>query len=439
MSNYNYNGGIKNLIDTNNINNNLNQSYWEKKSLSRYDYIVIGSGIVGLSTAISIKERSPQSSVLILERDTHPNGASTKNAGFACVGSLTEIMDDLKTMNEQEVLDLVSARYRGLQLLRKRLGDENIGYKDNGSFELIDSNSNLSNQSILLENIERVNQLLRKVLPGDAFTLCTNDQMKSFGFSDKICSYLIKNNFEGEIDTGKMMFQYTELALSWNVHIKNGSRVLKFIDGNENDSSQLVKVLVENPFSLSNSTLTKPMEFTCKKLAICTNAFTGDLVENIDITPGRGQVLITDPIPGLQLKGIYHFDEGYYYFREKDGCILFGGGRNLDFKTEATTEFKLNPMILNKLYQLLQDHIIPNTKFTVNTVWCGIMAFGKDKKPIIQFNDGSKNVVLGVRMGGMGVAIGSLVGRMLADMILSTDANSSLNNQNTINNLISKL
>ncbi|KAN0007339.1 hypothetical protein ACTFIU_000538 [Dictyostelium citrinum] len=432
---------IKNLIDINNINNNLNQSYWEKKSLSKYDYIVIGSGIVGLSTAISIKERSPQSSVLVLERDTHPNGASTKNAGFACVGSLTEILDDLKTMSEQEVLDLVNARYRGLALLRKRLGDNNIGYKNNGSFELIDSTSSLSNGSILKEKIEQVNKLLRRVFPSDAFTLCTNEEMKSFGFSDKICSFLIKNNFEGEIDTGKMMFQYTELALSWNVHIKNGSRVLSFTDNHEDG----VVVLVENPFALSNLTLTKPMEFHCKKLAICTNAFTGDLIDGIDITPGRGQVLITDPIPGLQLKGIYHFDEGYYYFREKDGCILFGGGRNLDFKTEATTEFKLNPMILNKLYQLLQDHIIPNTRFTVNTVWCGIMAFGKDKKPIIQFHNGSKNVVLGVRMGGMGVAIGSLVGKLLSDMLINSNNNNnndnSINNlnNNTVNNLISKL
>ncbi|KAM9972241.1 hypothetical protein ACTFIW_003600 [Dictyostelium discoideum] len=436
-----FDGNIKNLIDINNINNNLNQSYWEKKSLSKYDYIVIGSGIVGLSTAISIKEKSPQSSVLILERDTHPNGASTKNAGFACVGSLTEILDDLKTMSEEEVLNLVNARYRGLELLRKRLGDDNIGYKNNGSFELIDSSSQLSNESLLKEKIQSVNKILRKVFPSDAFTLCTNEQMKSFGFSDKICSFLIKNNFEGEIDTGKMMFQYTELALSWNVHIKNGSRVLKFIDNGDGDDSGVI-VHVENPFALSNLTLTKPMEFQCKKLAICTNAFTGDLVNDIDITPGRGQVLITDPIPGLQLKGIYHFDEGYYYFREKDGCILFGGGRNLDFKTEATTEFKLNPMILNKLYQLLQEHIIPNTKFTVNTVWCGIMAFGKDKKPIIEFLNGSKNVVLGVRMGGMGVAIGSLVGKLLSNMLINSNNNlnsNNNNNNNTINNLISKL
>lgn len=58
-------------------------SFWEKRSLVDYNYLVIGGGIVGLSTAISIKEKVPKSSVLVVERGILPSGASTKNAGFA--------------------------------------------------------------------------------------------------------------------------------------------------------------------------------------------------------------------------------------------------------------------------------------------------------------------------------------------------------------------
>jgi len=36
-----------------------------------------------------------------------PQGASTKNAGFACFGSLSEIIDDLKSHSEEEVIELV--------------------------------------------------------------------------------------------------------------------------------------------------------------------------------------------------------------------------------------------------------------------------------------------------------------------------------------------
>lgn len=103
-------------------------SFWEKESLLQYDYIIVGSGIVGLSAAISLKELAPGSRVLVLERDILPTGASTKNAGFACIGSMTEILTDLQTMPAEAVKNLVALRLRGLRLLRSRLGDDVINY-----------------------------------------------------------------------------------------------------------------------------------------------------------------------------------------------------------------------------------------------------------------------------------------------------------------------
>jgi gamma-glutamylputrescine oxidase len=113
-------------------------SYWEKSSFLHYDVIIIGSGVVGLSTAISLKEKQPALSIAILERGILPTGASTKNAGFACIGSLTEILDDLKSMPPTEVLALVQLRKNGLARLRNRLGDDaDVLSCANGSHELI--------------------------------------------------------------------------------------------------------------------------------------------------------------------------------------------------------------------------------------------------------------------------------------------------------------
>lgn len=67
-------------------------SYWERASFIAYDFIIVGGGIVGFSTAISLKEKHPLASVLVVEASFLPSGASTKNAGFACVGSLSEIL-----------------------------------------------------------------------------------------------------------------------------------------------------------------------------------------------------------------------------------------------------------------------------------------------------------------------------------------------------------
>ena len=121
----------------------------------------------------------------------------------------------------------------------------------------------------------------------------------------------------------------------------------------------------------------------------------------------------------MKIKGTFHFDKGYYYFREIDGRVLLGGGRNLDFKTEENTSFELNSLIQQALEEKLSQMIIPGIPFTIEQRWSGIMAFGPNKFPIIrQF---SENVYGAFRLGGMGVALGSKVAEKLAQLIIETD------------------
>ena len=49
--------------------------------------------------------------------------------------------------------------------------------------------------------------------------------------------------------------------------------------------------------------------------------------------------------------------------RNIDNRILLGGGRNLDFKTEETTQFGQTNRIQNKLESLLKTIILPNNEF----------------------------------------------------------------------------
>ncbi|MBV7531943.1 FAD-binding oxidoreductase [Chitinophaga sp. sic0106] len=374
-------------------------SYWEKQSLLQYDYIIVGSGIVGLSTAISLKEADGNARVLVLERAILPTGASTKNAGFACIGSLTEILADLQTMPEQEVLQLVQLRYEGLQLLRQRLGDNAIGYTENGSYELITSHDEWA-----LGQLDTVNNLLGNFFPQKAFTMADN-KLPAFGFNRNVVKAVVSNTYEGELHSGKMMRSLIDLCFRLGVEVKTGADVARI-----EDLGTSVNVVV--PHAL----LKEELIFSARKLIICTNAFTKQLLPDVEeLMPGRGQVLITNPIPNLRFKGIFHFEEGFYYFRELEGRVLFGGGRQLDFSGESTTEFQYNDRIQHQLEELLRTVILPDTPFTVADRWTGIMAFGKTKQPIIQHY--SPNVILGVRMGGMGVAIGAKVGEVLAGMV----------------------
>jgi glycine/D-amino acid oxidase-like deaminating enzyme len=159
---------------------------------------------------------------------------------------------------------------------------------------------------------------------------------------------------------------------------------------------------------------TNHLDFHTKKLLIATNGFASQLL-NENVKPARAQVLITKPIPNLHIKGTFHLDKGYYYFRNIDNRILFGGGRNLDFKAEETTAFAQTELVQRKLEEILKTTISPNTTFEIEHRWSGIMGVGSQKKAIVK--PLTSNVFCGVRLGGMGVAIGSLVGKELADLV----------------------
>ncbi|EKT3966890.1 FAD-binding oxidoreductase [Flavobacterium psychrophilum] len=370
----------------------MNLSYWELKNwFTNVDYTIVGSGIVGLHTALRLREKFPESKILILEKGMLPEGASTKNAGFACFGSLSEIIDDLKSHTEEEVIQLVQKRWQGLQLLRKNLGDEALDFKPFGGYELFLKNDE-STYYECLQKLPFINNILKPIFKSEVF----EKNIDRFGFNN-IQEYTIFNPFEAQIDIGNMMQALLKKAQSNGILILNNQTVSSFHDNEKHVQVQA------NDFT-----------FNTKKLLFATNGFAEKLTKN-QVKPARAQVLITAPIPNLDIKGTFHLDKGYYYFRNINDRILFGGGRNLNFEDENTSQFGETEIIQNKLEEMLKTVILPNTNFKIAHRWSGIMGLGNSKRPIVEAL--SENVYCGVRLGGMGVAIGSLVGQELADLI----------------------
>lgn len=378
-------------------------SYWEHNSLlGGIDVAVIGSGIVGLSCAIRLKERFPEDKIVVFERGFLPSGASTKNAGFACFGSASELLDDLNSHSPDEVLELVRMRVSGLERLRSLLGDEAIDYQQHGGYEVF-----LKEDQQLLEHcldrLAELNDLLEPVFRDKRTILSKNDvfsaQNDPFSFKNTQ-NTVIFNQYEAQIDTGKMMAGLIELAQSRGVTILNSAEIRSISTKND----QILMELGQN------------LTVSAKKVCIATNGFAKQLID-VPVEPARAQVLITKPIPGLKLKGTFHLDRGYYYFRNINDRILFGGGRNLDFEGEQTTDLSQTPLIMDSLRRLLSETIIPDVPFEIENQWSGIMGVGAQKKAIVQ--EISSGVYCGVRLGGMGVAIGSTVGTQLADLVKS--------------------
>jgi len=374
-----------------------NFSYWEQTSFFNYDVIVIGSGIVGLTAAIHLKKTSPYLNIAILEKGFLPSGASSKNAGFACFGSVSELIEQEKTAGSESLHRIIEKRWKGLSKLRFLLSDKAIDYKCLGGYELFKRGEDqLANYCV--SKIEHLNDLIKDVVGKDAFAL-SNHKIKSFGFGG--ITNIISNQFEAQIDTGKMMLGLIKLAQSIGIMIFNNCTVS---DVNEIGGQNLITTEYGN--------------FSSKKLIIATNAFIKTLLPDVAIVPGRGQVLVTKPISGLKIEGTFHYDKGYYYFRNIDNRILLGGGRNIDFKAEETTTFGQTKVVQHELESLLRTIILPDHQVEIDLRWSGIMAFGKELNPLVI--EARKNVFCATRCNGMGVAIGSQTGEDVAELVIKS-------------------
>jgi gamma-glutamylputrescine oxidase len=373
----------------------ISLSYWEQDTyFSNIDVLIVGSGIVGLTAALELKTANPLYKIVVIERGFLPCGASSKNAGFSCFGSVSELLDDLTKNSEENVFQIVEKRWRGLQQLRKNLGDQNLELYNLGGYEVFNDEVFYGQCA---EKIPYLNSMLKDIIGNDSVYKNADAKIGQFGFNN--VSHLIENSFEGQINSGKMISSLIRKVQETGVIILNSLEVKQMNENEQNVNVELVNGIRFNP----------------KKVLVATNGFAKQLLPELDVQPARAQVLITEPIENLKIEGTFHYDAGYYYFRNIDNRVLFGGGRNLDFKAEETTDMEVTELIQNKLDDLLKTVILPNTEYKVAQRWSGIMGVGEVKATIVK--PISKNIYCAVRMGGMGVAIGSLIGKEAAEMI----------------------
>jgi len=372
-------------------------SVWEKESFfAPKDFIIIGSGFTGLWSAYYLKKRYPHKSVMILERGIIPSGASSRNAGFACFGSFTELESDTSKLGEAEMLELVEMRYRGLEKIRKKFSASRIDYENLGGYELI-SPGRYPDVNSLRTKIDSLNNRLKEIT-GRQKTFQLNDsKIKTFGLGGS--HHLIENKLESQLHSGKLLEALVQMVHSEGVTLLTQVDVKK------------LEILPDRVVLESNL----PLTLRAEQVLVCTNAFAKTLLPNLDIIPARGQILLTEPIEGLRIKGTFHYDEGFYYFRNLDNRVLLGGARNKFINEEETFSVGTSEHIQDELERFLREIILPGIPYQINMRWSGTMAIGKEKKPIVQKI--SDRLFCSVRMSGMGVALAPQLGKKVAGMM----------------------
>jgi glycine/D-amino acid oxidase-like deaminating enzyme len=305
------------------------------------------------------------------------------------------------------MLETVKMRYNGLQRIQEVFKAKEIDYNQWGGYELFEGKKGVSSDESALYDISKLesdiaylNKILAPALKtpkknGKYLPIYTNasKDIKKLGFQG--IEALAFNQLEGQLNSAKLVLALQKAVQAKGVQILFNTEVKKFKSHKK------------------GVTITTNLEavLETKQFLVCTNGFAKQLIPSLDVVPARGQVFVTEPIKNLKFKGCFHFDEGYYYFRNLGNRLLLGGARNADFKNEKTYSLETSATIQKVLEDFMMQRILPkgSKKPKIELRWSGTMGMGTIKKPIIE--QVQPNVYCAVRMSGMGVAIAPIVAK----------------------------
>jgi gamma-glutamylputrescine oxidase len=377
-------------------------SVWEKESFyASCDILIVGGGLLGLWTARELKNRRPSLKVTLIDKGVIPTGASTRNAGFACFGSPSEMLHDIQVMGAATMWQVVDMRYRGIRKIRSVLKDELTCFENSGGYEcfgeMLPDEWKAFEQQVSLLNKDM------QQITGQANSF-TSAPGKLAGYGLKGFGYMMENRLEGGLHSGKLVQALTQMVREMGVKILTGVEIAAY----EHEPGGL-KVLTH-----------QKVQFHAKQLLLATNAFLAGQLPKLGIVPARGQIILSPPIPGLALKGTFHFDGGYYYFRNLGNRVLLGGARNTNFASEETLLMQTTEGIKSALYTFLQKHIPAAAAYPLESFesWSGLMAMHASKQPLLQMVH--DNVFAAMCCNGMGVALSPVFSEQVAEAMLNS-------------------
>lgn len=372
-------------------------SYWEKSSFyAEKDIIIVGAGLQGLWSAYELKKQKPALNILIVERGPVPHGASTRNAGFSCFGSPTELLHNANLNGEDRMLFGVENLFKGIQKIQRIFPSSVIDYTPCGGYECLDNN--LHDVANIYDQLAWLNKQTRSITGTERTFIQADHKLQQLGLQN--FDGLVENTLEGALHSGKLLQALTQLVQQMGVEILTG-----------------VEIVHVEPGATVELHTARGITFKAGSVLFCINAFTGTFFPQLHIKPGRGQVLISSPIEGLALNGTFHYDEGFYYFRNVGNRILLGGARNKAFEEETVTTLTTSTTIQSALEAFLSKHFITPSPITIEQRWSGIMGFTPNKLPVLeQVYD---NVWSVVACNGMGVALTPIMAEEVAGVMMA--------------------
>ena len=244
-------------------------SYLAYKPLEKnYDFVVVGAGFTGLSAAYHLAKKHPTAKIALIDRHLPPLGASTRNAGFACIGTIGEFIADSQLERAERVWDRMHERWQGLSLLRSILGDVAIGYEPLGGHELFIDEAEFER---VLTHLAQCNTALKKRTGLDHWYKPTTINGYSAIFMPR----------EGQLQPAKAWSGFAQLCEKMGISLAWGQSLVDV-----SKKANGVCLTVEDPSQ-------QHRQIHSSSVILATNAFSTSLDKDISVSPGRGLVLLT--------------------------------------------------------------------------------------------------------------------------------------------------
>jgi len=373
-----------------------NTPFWLSSGKRNADVIVVGAGFTGLRVATTLKTERPEWKVVILEALSQGAAASSRNAGFACFGSPGELISDIDEMGMDAAAVLLSLRFEGIQALQTDLNKHGLSSVTVGGNEVFEVDRQKDHETILSRWEDLLELWERAGLPSDLWL-----EQRFSGLSSQLLSSGFHTKYEFGIDPQELYDSLEKRAVSVGVSIHRG---VTLEDLHARDSEVRLT--------------TSDGSWKSKYIALCTNAGrTPKFAEGL--YPGRGQIVVTEPLKEHPFLGNYHVDRGYYYFRNIGDRLLLGGGRHVYKEEETTRDLNTSRQLIEHLKSYIERILLPGKDVRIEYAWSGTMGFhtGGGKMPLL--SKIQNGVYRCVGFGGMGVALSNSAAMKLSTMILN--------------------
>ena len=372
--------------------------YWTASSVfAAYDVVIVGGGFTGLCAGITLLKNAPKLRVAILESELLGTRASSRNAGFVCFGSASEIQRDVEIHGAEQVQILLRLKLKGVKVLIEYLKTRKTSYHRAPAYELLMSDFPEAREKAL-DSLEPLNKVFHTAIGVSDYFKQNPALSKQYGLPG--LGEVISMKYEAQVNPANVVAALTLLFKNLGGIFINGCTALQYHRNHD-------KIVVQTTFG----------ELKANHLVIASNAFAPILQPKLNIQPNRAQVLVTSPLAKMPFKGNYHINFGYLYFRNVEGNrLLLGGARNVDLLTEQTAELGLNSEIQAWLVDFLQSKLLQGVPHTIEAQWSGIMGFGSELFPTHE--EVEEDVFMAAGMNGMGTALGPALGYETAMKIL---------------------